>query len=143
MFQNITHNGELLAIIISSNFNQAGVNFFTPNDFSQQLAFMKHSTGKKIEPHIHNIVTREVHYTQEVLFLKKGKLRVDFYDKQRVYIESYILNAGDVILLASNGHGFEVLEDVEMFEVKQGPYAGENDKTRFQSVIKSQVIIRE
>ena len=28
-------------------------------------------------------------------------------------------------------HGFQVLEPVEMIEIKQGPYSGENDKTRF------------
>ena len=37
---------------------------------------------------------------------------------------------GDVILLVSGVHGFEVLEELEMIEVKQGPYAGEGDKTR-------------
>ena len=94
---------------------------------------MKHPKGKTIQPHIHNPVPRQVHYTQEVLFLKKGKLRVDFYDEQQNYLESHILEAGDVILLAAGGHGFKVLEELEMFEVKQGPYAGDSDKTRFES----------
>jgi hypothetical protein len=67
------------------------------------------------------------------LFLRKGKLRVDFFDECQNYLESRILESGDVILLATGGHGFEVLEEVEMFEVKQGPYAGESDKTRFES----------
>jgi hypothetical protein len=58
-------------------------------------------------------------------------LRVDFYDDQRRYLSSRILGAGDVILLVSGGHGFEVLEEVEMFEVKQGPYLGDQDKTPF------------
>ena len=87
--------------------------------------------GKSIIPHVHNLVMRHVDFTQEVLFLRKGRLRVDFFDDSRVYLESYVLGAGDVILLVSGGHGFEVLEDVEMFEVKQGPYVGEEDKTRF------------
>lgn len=34
------------------------------------------------------------------------------------------------------GHGFEILEETEMIEVKQGPYAGEQDKTRFDAEIK-------
>lgn len=124
----------LLAIIVPHTYDKDGISFFTPNDLSQQLAHMKHPAGKLIEPHVHNIVKREVHYTQEVLFIRKGKLRVDFYDEAKNYIESYILGSGDVILLASGGHGFEVLEEVEMFEVKQGPYAGEEDKTRFQGI---------
>jgi mannose-6-phosphate isomerase-like protein (cupin superfamily) len=87
-----------------------------------------------IAPHVHNAVPRAVVFTQEVLFLKRGRLRVDFYDDDRAYIESRMLEAGDVILLAGGGHGFEVLEELEMFEVKQGPYAGEGDKTRFPAV---------
>ena len=93
---------------------------------------MKHPSGKIIEPHIHNSVTREVHFTKEVLFIRKGKLKADFYDDEKNYLESRVLNAGDVILLSTGGHGFEVLEEVEMFEVKQGPYAGDKDKTRFK-----------
>lgn len=134
MLKQIIHNQQLLAIIIPMKFNEPGIIFFTPEDFSQQLAYMNHQAGKIIQPHVHNIIPREVHYTQEVLFIRKGKLRVDFYDEQHNYLESYILEAGDVILLASGGHGFEVLEEVEMIEVKQGPYAGDKDKTRFQGV---------
>ena len=63
--------------------------------------------------------------------LPRGKLRVDFFDEQQNYLESRILVGGDVILLSKGGHGFEVLEEIEMYEVKQGPYAGESDKTRF------------
>jgi mannose-6-phosphate isomerase-like protein (cupin superfamily) len=132
--QEITDSDQLLAIIISANFNKQGIHFFTPNDLSQQLAYMRHPAGKKIEPHVHNMVLREVHYTQEVLFIKKGKLRVDFYNERQQYLESRILEAGDVILLIKGGHGFEVLEEVEMIEVKQGPYMGDGDKTRFAGI---------
>jgi mannose-6-phosphate isomerase-like protein (cupin superfamily) len=95
-----------------------------------------------IEPHVHNPVPREVHYTQEVLFIKRGRLRVDFYSEQQAYLESRVLEAGDVILLITGGHGFEVLEEVEMFEVKQGPYVGEQDKTRFELVSGGEIAIR-
>lgn len=139
MTHEIVHNGRLLAIIIPATFSEPGIHFFTPNDFSQQLAYMRHPSGKIIQPHIHNPVPREVHFTQEALFIRKGKLRVDFYDEQQNYLESYILEKGDVILLASGGHGFEVLEEIEMIEVKQGPYAGENDKTRFEGIRSNQV----
>ncbi len=133
MLKKITHNDQLLAIIISSKFSEPGIRFFTPDDFSQQLAFMKHPQGKLIQPHVHNAVKREVHFTKEVLFIRKGKIRVDFYTDNQTYIESTILETGDVILLSEGGHGFEMLEETEMIEVKQGPYAGDKDKTRFES----------
>jgi mannose-6-phosphate isomerase-like protein (cupin superfamily) len=131
MLETITHNNQLFAIIISNRFDKPGIHFFTPNDLSQQLAYMKHPAGKQIEPHVHNPVPREVHFTQEVLFIKRGKVRVDFYSDEQVYMESRTLETGDTILLATGGHGFEMLEETEMIEVKQGPYAGEEDKTRF------------
>lgn len=131
MIESITHNNQLFAIIISNRFSEPGIHFFTANELSQQLAYMKHPAGKQIEPHVHNPVPREVHYTQEVLFIKKGKVRVDFYSNDQVYMESRTLETGDTILLATGGHGFEMLEETEMIEVKQGPYTGEEDKTRF------------
>jgi mannose-6-phosphate isomerase-like protein (cupin superfamily) len=101
---------------------------------------MNHPKGKIIEPHVHNIVPRQVHYTQEVLFIKRGKLRVDFYSREKEYLKSRILTKGDTILLATGGHGFEIIEDIEMIEVKQGPYAGESDKTRFTHTLNQQEI---
>ncbi|MEP0885500.1 hypothetical protein NDI49_28665 [Trichocoleus sp. ST-U3] len=141
--ESIIYHGQLLAIIIWHQFNKPGIHFFTPNELSQQLAYMCHPTGKVIEPHVHNPVVREVQYTQEALFIKKGKLRIDFYNNQQEYLESRILEAGDVILLVTGGHGFEVLEEIEMIEVKQGPYVGEQDKTRFIGITAQQAKIVE
>lgn len=142
MIEYIKNKENLLAIIISADFKKDGIHFFTSNDLSQQLAYMHHPKGKKIEPHVHNPVPRQVQYTQEVLFLKKGKLRVDFYNEIQEYLESRVLNSGDVILLATGGHGFEVLEEIEMIEVKQGPYAGDEDKTRFDSISDDKIKIK-
>lgn len=139
LVQQITHENRVLALIIFSDFSKPGIHFFTPNHFSQQLAYMNHPTGKVIQPHVHNPVRREVFYTQEVLIIKKGKLRVDFYTQEQQYLESRVLEAGDVILLIEGGHGFEVLEELEMIEVKQGPFVGETDKTRFSGVTSGQV----
>jgi mannose-6-phosphate isomerase-like protein (cupin superfamily) len=135
----IEHQGELLALIVRDEFSQPGISFFTAHELSQQLAYMQHPAGKTIDPHIHNPVPRTVAYTQEALFIKRGRLRVDFFDDQQNYLESRELKAGDVILLIKGGHGFEVLEDLEMIEVKQGPYAGEQDKTRFIGKIDAKV----
>ena len=111
-----------------------GIEFFTPNSYSQQIGYMNRPAGYVIAPHVHNPIVREVQYTKEVLYIKSGKMRVDFYSEVQEYIESTILEAGDVILLAYGGHGFEMLEPTEVIEVKQGPYAGDQDKTRFEPI---------
>ena len=87
--------------------------------------------GYKISPHIHNKVQRTINYTQEVLFIKSGLVRVDFYKLDRSFFKSRVLESGDIILLSAGGHGFEMLEESEILEVKQGPFSGNIDKTRF------------
>lgn len=142
MIQHITVDNRLLSIIIRHNFEKEGIEFFTPNDFSQQLAYMKRPKEYVIPPHVHNPMQREVQLTQEVLYIKSGKVRVDFYDNERNYLQSSVLEKGDVILLADGGHGFEMLEESEVIEVKQGPYAGEMDKVRFEPIGKTKLEIK-
>ena len=132
----------LLAILLRVGFRSEGIQFFSPVDFSQQLGYMNRPSGYVIQPHVHNPVAREVQYTKEVLFIKSGRVRVDFYDDDQTYLESRILETGDVILLAYGGHGFEMLEPTQMIEVKQGPYAGEQDKTRFEGINADQAVIK-
>lgn len=134
------NNNDVLAIIISDDYECKGIKFVTPDDYSQQMAYMHHEKGHVILPHVHNEVKREILYTKEVLVIKKGKLRCDFYSEDRVYLKSVILCAGDIILLVSGGHGFECLEETVMIEIKQGPYAGEGDKTRFDGNITNIVL---
>jgi mannose-6-phosphate isomerase-like protein (cupin superfamily) len=131
MKEEIIIDGQLCAIILPADFDEPGIQFFTSNDLSQQLASMSYTPGKVIPAHTHNPVQREVSHTQEALFIRKGKVRVDFYTQQQEYRLSRVLGAGDVVLLITGGHGFEVLEDLNMIEVKQGPYVGDADKTRF------------
>lgn len=140
--EEVKKKDKILAMIIRNNYICEGVDFITPNEYSQQVAFMHHPTGKTIDAHVHNLVHRNVVMTQEVLFIKKGVLRVDFYDEYEDYLESRDLHAGDIILLVSGGHGFQVLEEVEMIEVKQGPYAGENDKKRFLGIEGDKIIYK-
>jgi len=137
----IKKKNKTLAYIIRDDHKCEGVDFITPDNYSQQVAYMHHPAGKVIDAHVHNPVHRSVLFTQEVLFIKKGKLRVDFYDEYEDYLESRVLNPGDVLLLVSGGHGFKALEELEMIEVKQGPYAGDQDKTRFQGIEDDQAII--
>lgn len=139
----IKKKNKLLAMIIRDDYECEGVDFITPDEYSQQVAYMSHKAGKSIDAHVHNLVHRNVVLTQEVLFIKKGKLRVDFYDEYEDYQESCILEAGDVILLISGGHGFTVIEHVEMIEVKQGPYTGDQDKKRFTGITDEEVVLHE
>ena len=133
MKEEILIDGDLCAIIVPASFDESGIQFFTSNDLSQQLASMSYAPGKIIPAHTHNPVRRDVSYTQEALFIRKGKVRVDFYTRQQEYRTSRVLGPGDVILLITGGHGFEVLEELNMIEVKQGPYVGDADKTRFSA----------
>ena len=134
MIENIVYLDKILSIIIRANYEKDGLEFFTPDYYSQQLAYMNRPSGYEILPHVHNEVQREVVATKEVLFIKSGKVQVDFYNDEKTYLESRILYKGDVILLAFGGHGFKMLERSEIIEVKQGPYLGDNDKTRFEPV---------
>jgi len=131
MIEEIKHNEILLAIIIRKEFHCDGIHFFTSNDSSQQLAYMSYPKGKIIQSHIHNQHKRTIHSTKEILFIRNGKIRVDFYTNKQEYLESRDLYAGDIIFLSDGGHGFEFLEDAQIFEVKQGPYLGDMDKLRF------------
>ena len=142
MIESIEIEGKVFAIILRSSFRESGIRFFTPDDYSQQLAYMNRPRGYEIAPHVHNSVKREVFFTKEVVFVKSGLVRVDFYTEQQAYLESNVLHAGDVILLAFGGHGFVMLEDSEMIEVKQGPYAGELDKTRFAPVDATRISVK-
>jgi hypothetical protein len=132
VIENVEFDGVLYAMILRWDSRSPGVHFFTPGDFSQQLGAMAHPTGHCIEPHAHKEVARSVRRTQEVLVIRRGRLRVDFYDDARRRCGSRELHAGDVMLLVQGGHGFEVLEACDMVEIKQGPYMGDEDKVRFK-----------
>ena len=121
-----------IAIVIRHDYSPEKTSFFSDAEYSQQLGIIKYPKGGKIKAHYHNELSREVTYTQEVLVVRKGILRVDLYDKSLLFLKSVTLFQHDAIFLVSGGHGFEMLEDCEMLEVKQGPYNGvANDKTHF------------
>jgi hypothetical protein len=132
--ERIVHDGKTLAIIVRSGFSVQGIEFLTPNDYSLQLGYMTRPEGYVIKPHVHLPVERTTKYTQEVLFIRQGRVRVDFYSEGRDYFLSRVLQQGDVVLLICGGHGFQALETVEILEVKQGPYAEGRDKALFDPV---------
>jgi len=129
--EKITDGSKTIAIIIRADYSCTGIKFFTPNSFSQQLGYMNHPAGYKIEPHTHNPVLREILNTQEVLVIRKGTIKVFLFNSNKDFICDRILKTGDIILLSDGGHSFEMLEETAMIEIKQGPYLGEKDKTRF------------
>lgn len=142
MIEEILYKGKQISIIIRSGFCSEGIQFFTSDDSPQQLAYMNRPKGYVIEPHVHNFVKREITYTQEVLYIKSGQVRVDYYDELQNYIESRTLYAGDVVLLSGGGHGFYMDEVSEIIEIKQGPYVGGKDKKRFNPIDKNKVRIK-
>ena len=141
MIEQVIHGDEILAVIIRGSFKAEGVHFFTPDTFSQQLGYMNWPAGHQILPHTHNPVQRTIEWTQEALFIRSGKVRLDIYDQQRTYLKSTILLPGDMVLLSHGGHGLVMLEKSEIIEVKQGPYAGEADKIRFTQVADADVVL--
>lgn len=132
MIKKIVFENKLIAIIIPHGFHKDGIEFFTPREFSQQLGYIKHPKGYKIQAHTHKLAIRKIKYTQETILVKSGKVKVNLYSEDKKYIGSEKLIAGDVILLAIGGHGFVFLEESELIEIKQGPYISfEVDKEKF------------
>ena len=130
----LSSTGDTYAIILRKDFQKEGIEFLTDPNFSQQLGYMKREKGHVIQPHVHKEAPRTIKYTKECLFIKSGKVRLDFYEEDKTYVRSYLLNCGDVVLLAYGGHGITMIEESEIIEVKQGPYVESDDKERFDPI---------
>lgn len=134
-FEEIEHQGKTIAIVLRAGFSTPTSRFFSPSDFSQQFGFLVHRKGHVIPAHFHKKIQREIILTQEVLFIKKGEIQVNLYSSEQVFLTSRLLRAGDTIFLCSGGHGFTILQDSEIVEVKQGPYSGrDSDKENFPGI---------
>ena len=135
MIEKVLHKNKLFALIVRKQFRKkSGINFFTSKDATQQFGFMKHKKNHFIKPHKHNKRLTKILRTTEVILLLKGTLRVDFYNDKNKYLFSKKINERDIIMLIHGGHGFKVLKNVEMIEVKQGPYSLSSDKIKFKTV---------
>jgi mannose-6-phosphate isomerase-like protein (cupin superfamily) len=143
MIKKFYSGNKQLAMVIKSNYSKDGVEFLTDDEASLQMGYMTHKKGAVVEAHIHNPIQRTVTGTPEVLIIKKGKMRLDLYTDDRKYVESTVLEEGDIVLLTSGGHGLKCLDNAEMIEVKQGPYTGSNDKIRYAGISDDEVIINE
>lgn len=127
----IRHDNDVIAVIIPAGHSPDKTDFITPPDYKQQIGFIVYKHGESIVPHKHIPLNRSLVGTSEVLLLKSGKVEVDLYSKDKLLVATRVLNEGDVILLVNGGHGFRIMEDTVMVEVKQGPYIGEQEKERF------------
>lgn len=134
--EKIIFKKKIFALIIRSKvqFKKYGVNFFTKDEDLIQVGCIKHKKKHKVSSHVHLKKKRVISYCSEVLLIKKGKVKVSFYDEKGVYIrKSRILNKDDIIILFIGGHGFEILKDSKIIEVKQGPYLNRDDKLVFNA----------
>jgi cupin fold WbuC family metalloprotein len=132
MIKSITYKKKCLALIIRNSYlKKDGINFFTNNKLSQQVAFMSHKKNHIIQPHLHRKRLKKIYDTTEVLIILSGSLKVDFYSHEKKYLFSNILKKNDIIILLTAGHGFKVLEKCKFIEVKQGPYNPKLDKFKF------------
>jgi hypothetical protein len=110
-----------------------GLNFFSQDSDFIQAGVWGYDAGKELKAHIHNPVRREVAWTQELLYVRTGKIRARVYDTSENNVAELVVSAGDLIMLLRGGHGYDILEDgTQVLEVKNGPYVGpELDRRRF------------
>ena len=143
MIEKVIHKKKLFALIVRGKFRKkTGINFFTENNATQQFGYMKHKKDYVIKPHKHNQRLTKILMTTEIIILFKGILRVDFYDNKKEYLFSKKIFANDIIMLVNGGHGFKILKNVEMLEVKQGPYSLSKDKIKFDSINEKKIKIK-
>ncbi len=143
MLKSIEHNGIQLAIVIKNDYSKDGIEFFTKDDKPFQMGYMAHKEGDIINAHSHNNTEKIITANSEVLVIKKGKMRLDLYTQDGEYVESIVLEKGDIVLLQQGGHGFKCLENAEMIEVKQGPYLGDIDKVCYKGITDNEVVIND
>ncbi len=143
MIEKIQNQKKLYALIVRSKYRKKkGINFFTDKNATQQFGYMNHKKDHIILPHRHNKRQSKILLTTEVIIILKGILRVDFYSDKEKYLFSKKLYSNDIIMLSSGGHGFKVLKDAQMIEVKQGPYSLSMDKVKFENVNENKIKIR-
>ncbi|MBT9132996.1 MAG: hypothetical protein DDT31_01201 [Syntrophomonadaceae bacterium] len=130
----VESNGERLAIYFPASSWERGLTFLTDDRDSVQVGIWGYPSGQKLRPHIHNEIKREVSRTQEVVFVKSGRVATHIFDEEENLVRTIALNPGDILILLGGGHGYEILEDNTcVLEVKNGPYPGaEIDRRRIQ-----------
>ena len=131
--ERICAGSQVLAVVLRARYMPTTTEFITPADYKQQVGFVTRAAGESVTAHRHLPLDRHIIGTSEVLFVRRGRMIARLYDDRRALVAMRTLEAGDVILLVSGGHGFEMLEDTVLLEVKQGPYTGMEEKERFDA----------
>ena len=129
--EHVSSKGRTLAYIVRATFAPDRTTFPTPSELPLQLGFVVYGAGSEIARHVHKPIERHLRGTSEVLVVKKGRCWIDIYDDDRALVVSRELASGDVMLMVGGGHGFRMIEDTVLLEVKQGPYTGLDEKERF------------
>lgn len=129
--EHVLWNGQALTYIIRASYRPEQTTFLTPSEFKQQVGFVVYPAGGEVPRHLHRPMERHLFGTSEVLVIKSGRCLIDIYNDDRELVATREVNAGDVMLMVSGGHGFRMLEDTVFLEIKQGPYTGVDEKERF------------
>lgn len=129
--EHITWEGKPLCYLIRAQFAPDKTTFLTPPEFKQQVGFVVYRKGGEIPRHIHRQLERRIVGTSEALIVRKGSCEIDIYNDDLEIVATRVLNEGDIMLMVGGGHGFRMLEDTILLEVKQGPYPGLDEKERF------------
>ena len=144
MIEKVIYKKKMLALIVRGKYrSRKGITFFTDKNSTQQFGYMNHKKKYIIKPHLHKKRVTKISYTTEVILLLKGVLRVDFYNYHKNYLFSKILKKKDIIMLVHGGHGFKILKDIEMLEIKQGPYSLIKDKIKFENIDEKKIKIKK
>ena len=131
MIENISYKKRILATIIRANYQKKkGINFFTKHSLPQQVAYMNHPKNYLIQPHLHKKITRKISSTSEVLIVLSGKMKINFFNKKKIYFKSKIINKNDIVILLDGGHSFKMINNCKFIEVKQGPFFLNKDKNK-------------
>jgi hypothetical protein len=123
-------DGKTIAIVVKRDSDKDGVNFVSKQEYPLQLGFSSYKQGATIKAHFHIEKEVLINKNQEVVHIKSGRTIVNLYDLKGEKITSVELSDGDTIFFVDGGHGFEMLEDTKIIEVKQGPYSGKDKDKR-------------
>lgn len=126
-------DGQAAAYLLRGDDWPSGLSFITPDEAFIQVGSWRYNAGKTLAAHVHKEYPRVAAKTQEVVFVKQGKMKVILYNKAREAVEEIVLREGDLLVVAHAGHGYEILEDdTQILEVKNGPFVSVDvDKEKF------------
>ena len=123
MIEKIFYKKKLLAMILPEKKNlKKGVNFLTPSHLTLQLGFIKHKSNTYIKPHTHKNYLRKI---------------------KKKYLFSKVVNKNKILILLEGSHGFKILRNCSIIEVKQGPFSLSMDKERFNKIDEKYIKIKK